>query len=176
MSPRASCKEGTDGTRVVRPFNIIVSCSENRAIGRGGRLPWRIPEDLEFFLGRTAGQVVVLGRVCFESWPGATREGRRAVVVTSGTVAAPARAERSLRAALEAASPLPGEIFVCGGQRIFEEAVAMPEAFRLYLTLVHAEVDGDRFFPEWKDAFPRETGRREGSGGAWRYTFLTLER
>jgi dihydrofolate reductase len=176
MPPDASCKEGTARTRIVRPFNIIVSCSENRVIGRAGRLPWRIPEDLEFFFGRTAGQVVVLGRICFESWPGATRDGRRAVVVTSGAVGAPARAAGSLRDALEAASALPGELFVCGGQRIFEEAVTLPEASRLRLTLVHAQVEGDRFFPEWRTAFPRETARREGAAGGWRYTFLTLER
>jgi dihydrofolate reductase len=160
----------------MRPFSLIVSCSENRVIGREGRMPWRIPEDLAFFSSKTEGQVVVLGRICFETWPGALEGGRRAVVVTSGVVRSPARAAHSLPEALEVASALAGEILVCGGQRIYEEAIALPQAQRLYLTQVHAKVDGDRYFPEWKDIFTREISRREGAGEAWRCTFLTLER
>ena len=59
---------------VPKLLNLIVACAENRVIGRDRRLPWRIPEDLQFFHDQTAGQTVVLGRVCFETWPRATSE------------------------------------------------------------------------------------------------------
>jgi len=161
-----------------RVLNLIVSCSENRVIGRDGALPWSIPEDWKFFQEKTAGAVVVLGRICFQTWPGAVREGRRAVVVTHQPLPVPASAAAapSLAAALDLADGLEGEIYLCGGQQIYEEALALPRPMRLYLTLVHAEVPGDRFFPEWRHLAWRETARREGADRNWRYTFLTLER
>jgi dihydrofolate reductase len=160
----------------MRPFNLIVSCSENRVIGRHGRLPWSIPEDQEFFHAETAGQIVVMGRICFETWPGALRDGRRPVVVSHHPVAAPVPTVPSLPAALAAAQGLAGRIYICGGEQIYREAMALPEAARLYLTLVHAEVEGDRYFPDWRQAFPREITRRDGADANWRYTFLQLER
>jgi dihydrofolate reductase len=159
-------------------LNVIVACSENRVIGRGGRQPWRIPEDAKFFSDKTAGQVVVLGRICFETWPGAARDGRRPVVVTRNrALERPGvRVAASLPEALAAAESLPGEISVCGGQRIYEETLALPRPLRLHLTLLHAEIAGDRFFPEWRQPPWREVARREGADGNFRYTFLTLER
>ena len=79
-------------------------------------------------------------------------------------------------AALGAAETLPGEIYICGGQRVYEEAIVLPQARRLYVTLVHARVPGDRFFPDWTTRFTREVARRESADANWRYTFLTLER
>jgi len=162
----------------MRPFNIIVSCAENRVIGRDGRLPWHIPEDHRFFHEKTSGQIAVLGRICFETWPEASQDGRRPIVVTSnsGLASDSVRVRPSLSAALDLASELPGEIYICGGERIYAEAVAHPQAARLYLTLVHATIDGDRHFPEWRSIFTREIDRREGSGAGWTYTFLTLSR
>lgn len=160
-----------------RTLNLIVSCAQNRVIGRDGRLPWRIREDWRFFLERTRGATVVLGRVCFETWPGARREGRTAVVVTSHppgptprAVAAP-----SLPAALRIAEALGAETYLCGGQRIYEEALRLPRPLRLHLTEVRAVVSGDRFFPEWRGRNWRELARRTGADADYRYSFLTLE-
>jgi dihydrofolate reductase len=77
-------------------------------------------------------------------------------------------------AALALAQDLPGEIMVCGGQRIYEET--LPLAHRLFLTLVHADVPGDVFFPEWRHLAWREVERREGRDANHRYTFFTLDR
>ena len=159
-------------------LHLQVACAENRAIGRGGRLPWRIPEDMAFFLAQTAGQIVVLGRVCFETWPRVQLDGRRPVVVTRNSALAggEVRTAPSLAAALAIAETLPGEIHICGGQRIYEETLALDRPMRLHLTLVHAEVPGDTFFPEWRHLAWRELDRREGADASYRYTFFTLER
>jgi len=161
-----------------RVLNLIVSCAENRVIGRDGKLPWSIPEDWIFFQKQTAGGIVVIGRIGYQSWPGAVRDGRRAIVVTHQPIPVPASAATasSLAEALELADGLDGDIYICGGQQIYEEALALPRPLRLYLTLVHAEVPGDRFFPEWRHLSWREVARREGADHDWRYTFLTLER
>jgi dihydrofolate reductase len=173
---------------VPKLLNIIVACSENRVIGRDRRVPWRIPEDSQFFHERTAGRICILGRIGFETWPRATQDGRRPIVLTRQPLAvqrppgenAPASpaplTAPSLPAALEIAGHLPGGIFVCGGQRIYEETLALDRPMRLYLTLVHAVIAGDTFFPEWRHLPWREVSRRESADEHYRYTFFTFER
>ena len=78
--------------------------------------------------------------------------------------------------ALSRAETLPGEIMICGGARIYAEALALPRPMRLHLTLVHAEVTGDRQFPEWKNLPWRELSRRDSADRNFNYTFLELEK
>lgn len=163
---------------VSKPLTLIVACAENRVIGRGGRLPWRIPEDFRFFESATAGKICVQGRVCFQSWTRATMDGRQPIVLTRDASLARdgARVASSLPAALDLAETLPGEIVICGGERIYAEALALDRPMRLLLTLVHANVPGDTLFPEWRHLAWRELARRESHDENFRYTFLTLER
>ena len=159
-------------------IHLIVACSENRVIGRAGRLPWSIPEDLAYFHAETAGQTVVLGRVCYETWPRVRADGRHPVVITRNRSLAQPGVEiaASLSAALVIAETLPGEIMVCGGERIYAETLALPRPLRLHLTLIHAEVEGDTFMPEWRHLPWRELSRRESADDHFRYTFIELER
>ena len=161
-----------------RPLNLIVACTENRVIGRHGKLPWHIPEDLAFFHAETAGQICVLGRVCFQSWPRVALDGRRPIVITRDRTLASERVRvvGSLTEALALAEPLPGEIMICGGERIYAETLALDRPLRLRLTLIHAEVEGDTYLPEWRHLAWREIARRESGDARYRYTFLTLER
>ena len=168
-----------------KPLTLIVACAENRIIGRAGRLPFDIPEDKQWFHDETAGHTVVLGRICYETWPKVQADGRKPVVITSqpDRLQAVARQKQppatihtaaDVRAALAIARKLPGEILICGGQRIYEET--LPMADRILLTLVHAEVPGDTWFPEWRHLAWRETWRRESRDANFRYTFSRLER
>jgi len=164
--------------RMPKLLNLIVACAENRVIGRDGRQPWRIAEDAKFFSAQTAGQVVVLGRICFETWPGAANDGRHPVIVTRNRALARPGVDvaGSLAEAIALAESPPGDLYICGGQRIYEEALALERPMRLWLTLIHAEIPGDRYFPEWRHLAWREIQRREGADANYRYTFLTLER
>ncbi len=158
-----------------KPLHLIVACSENRVIGRGGRLPWSIPEDTAFFQTQTLGQTVIMGARSFGEWPSCA-QGRDVVVVTHDPSALPAsvHAAASLTEAISKAQTLRGDIYLCGGQRIYEEGLPLTD--RLHLTLVHTEIpDGDTFFPEWRTLFTREIARRESRDARWRYTFLTLK-
>ncbi len=158
-----------------KPIQLIVACAENRIIGRAGRLPFDIPEDKQWFHDRTANQVVVLGRICFETWSRATLDGRKPVVITRNRALASdaVHVAASVPEALAIAQELPGEIMVCGGQRIYEET--LPLADRLLLTLVHATIEGDTYFPEWRQLPWNETWRRDGADANFRYTFSILE-
>lgn len=159
-------------------LHLIVACSENRVIGRGERLPWRIPEDLKFFHDETAGRTCVLGRVCYETWPRVRLDGRRPVVITRNrALAAPGvQVATSLAEALEIAESLPGDIYICGGERIYTETLALDRPMRLHLTLIHAEIAGDTYFPDWRHLQWKEISRRDSADENYRYTFFTLER
>jgi dihydrofolate reductase len=159
-----------------KPVQLIVACTENRVIGRAGRLPFDIPEDKEWFHDRTANQVVVLGRICFETWPRVQLDGRKPVVITRNQALASdtVRVAGSVAEALAIAQELPGDIMVCGGQRIYEET--LPLADRLLLTLVHTTVEGDTYFPDWRHLAWKETWKRTGADANYRYTFSILER
>jgi dihydrofolate reductase len=159
-------------------INLVVACAENRVMGRENKLPWSIPEDYKFFNDETAGKTNIMGRICYETWPRVREAGRRPIVITSDPTIERdgVRVARSVPEALQIAETMPGEIYVDGGERIFEEVLALKRPMRLHLTLVHAEVPGDRFFPEWRHLDWREVSRRESSDANYRYTFFTLER
>jgi dihydrofolate reductase len=165
---------------VPKLLQLIVACAENRVIGRERRLPWHIPEDLKFFHDATAGQICVLGRICYETWPRARADGRRPIVITrQRSLEQPSvRVAGSLVEALAIAETLPGDLHICGGERIYAETFALAERerrpLRLHLTLVHATVPGDTYFPEWRHLPWRELSRRESRDANYRYTFRTL--
>src|SRR5258707_1775500 len=124
---------------MANPLTLIGACPENRVIGRAGRLPFDIPEDKAWFHAKTAGQTVLLGRICFETWPKVLADGRSPVVITRNQSLASERVRvaASVTAALAMAQTLPGEIMICGGQRIFEEKLPLPDP--PLLTLVHSD-------------------------------------
>jgi len=160
----------------IKPINLIVACAANRVIGREGRLPFHIAEDQRWFHARTAGNTVVLGRICYETWPSVRQDGRVPVVISSNrALAVPGvHVAGNVAEALALADRLPGEIMICGGQRIYEET--LPRCDRLLLTQVHADIPGDTWFPEWRQLAWRESWRREGADGNFRYTFSILDR
>jgi dihydrofolate reductase len=159
-----------------KPIHLIVACSENRVIGRNGGLPWSIPEDTRFFQDKTLGQTVIMGARCFAEWPSCV-QSRDVVVLSHEPQALPPQVHgaTSLTEAIELAQSLRGDIYLCGGQRVYEEGLALGDF--LHLTLVHAQIEGgDTFFPDWRSQFPRELSRRESHDTNWRYTFLCLGR
>jgi len=160
-----------------KPIHLIVACSENRVIGRDGGLPWRIREDLKYLQDCVKGGVVIEGR---RVWQEIEKEfpGTRTVVVSRNPdlkVPENVFTATSLPKAIETAESLDSysPIWICGGQQIYEEAMAYAD--RLYLTKVHTEVEGDTFFPDWSDRFSVVVSERTSSNAGYRYTFYVLE-
>ncbi len=126
--------------------SIIAAVASNSVIGRDGGLPWRLSADLKRFKALTMGHHVVVGR---RTWESIARPlpGRTVVVVsrTLGPLAGDVLVVGSLPDALDAARD-DGEVFVAGGAEIYR--LALPFADRMYLTRVHAAVDGDTHFPD----------------------------
>jgi dihydrofolate reductase len=127
----------------------------NGVIGRDGRLPWHLPEDLRLFRETTLGATVVMGRRTWESLPASVRPlpGRRNVVLTSrpGWAAPGATAAGSLEAALTGLDSAAGDAWVIGGASVY--AAALPLADRLVVTELAEPFEGDvrapRIPPGW---------------------------
>ena len=130
-------------------LSIIVAMSENRVIGRDGGLPWHLPNDLKRFRALTVGHTIVMGRKTYESI-GRPLPERRSIVVTRQPAFHPDGVEiaRSFEAALEL-SGAEQQLFAVGGASIYRAALG--RARRLYLTMVHATIEGDIYFPEYHD-------------------------
>jgi dihydrofolate reductase len=161
---------------------IIAALAEgNRAIGRRGSLPWRLPADMTMFRETTMGHVVIMGRVTFESLPGSL-EGRRLIVLTRSPGSIPGvETAHSLPNALEIAVADPGEteIFIAGGGEVYEEALALDVVDRMRLTLVDVQVEADTFFPEFERSQwieLRNEPHQADAKNPHAYTFLTLQR
>ena len=134
-------------------ISIIVAASANNVIGAQGDLPWRLSDDLKRFKTVTMGKPIVMGRKTWESI-GRALPGRRNIVITrqQGFVAEGCDAVQSSDEAIAVAGDAE-EIMVIGGSQVYE--LFLPVAQRLYLTRVHADVNGDAFFPavdedEWQ--------------------------
>ena len=129
--------------------SVIAAVARGAVIGRDGTIPWHLAEDVARFKAVTTGHAVVMGRRTWESLPERFRPlpDRRNVVVTRNEQWSADGAERvsSLAAALELLRDVP-QVFVIGGARLYEEALAVAD--ELLLTELDLDVEGgDTFFP-----------------------------
>ena len=162
---------------------LMVAVAANGVIGRDNALPWHLPEDLRHFRRTTLGKLVVMGRKTFESI-GRPLPGRPNIVVTGtpGWQVEGVTVTDSVPAALELARELAraegvDELVVIGGATIY--AAALPLAQRLYVTEVHADVEGDTWFPPVDRADWQEIQREElpaSEDNPYAYAFVCFER
>jgi dihydrofolate reductase len=131
--------------------------AENRVIGINNKLPWHLPADLRHFRQLTTGHHVIMGRRNYESI-GKPLPDRTNIVVTRDLKfhAPGCRVKNSLGDAFQGIRDDP-EIFVIGGAEIYHQAIGAAD--RMYLTLVHAEVNGDTYFPKFDLQDWKETSR-----------------
>lgn len=130
-------------------ISFIVAVSQNNVIGKNNQLPWCLPTDMSYFKNVTWAMPVIMGRKSFESL-GKPLKGRTNIVVTRNKDwnAAGTQVVQSIDQAITLAAKTDAkEIFIIGGAEIFR--AAFPSADQIYLTLVHANFDGDAFFPEF---------------------------
>jgi len=157
-------------------LTAVVAVSENNVIGREGGLPWHLPADLKHFKAVTMGHPVLMGRRTFDSI-GKALPGRRNLVLTRRPLSVPdVETVASVEEALARVGDVP-ELAVIGGAQLWE--ATLPRIDRLYLTRVHAEVEGDTFFPAIDPAQWREVERREHPAderNAYAMSFVTLDR
>lgn len=158
-------------------ISLIAAMAENRVVGRDNSLPWRLPADLKHFKALTVGKPIVMGRKTWESLPGLLPDRHHIVITGNESYQAEGcSVVHTVEEALAAAGDAP-EVMIVGGAVFYEQM--LPRAQRIYLTLVHAEVEGDAWFPvydsdEWQE-LEREHHPADEKN-LYAYTFLTLQR
>ncbi len=156
---------------------LIVAMGENQVIGVENRMPWHLSADLKRFRRITMGKPIVMGRKTHESI-GRPLPGRENIVLTRDLAyrADGCTVVHSRDEAATVAGEVP-ELMVIGGAALYQEF--LPEASRLYLTLIHQIFDGDTFFPainwpEWRELARQPIEQDEQTGLS--YSFVDLER
>ncbi len=157
-------------------LTAIVAMTRSRVIGRGGGLPWHLPEDLAFFKRTTLGHPVVMGRATFDAI-GRPLPRRRNIVLTRNPAwSAPGVEVIHAPAELAALPDLGPRVFIIGGAAVYREF--LPALDEILVSHLAAEYPGDTRFPEFADRFEpaeileqhadfevRRWIKRQGSGG-----------
>ena len=153
----------TDSNPEEQGLGLIVAVARNGVIGHEGGMPWHLPGDLKHFKRTTLDHAIILGRATWESLPGVLPR-RRHIVVTRNIDYAPEGAEvaHSLDAAIDLARTSDPHPWIAGGANLY--AQALPLVTRIAWTEVHAEPEGDTWFPAWDRNPFVEAGREEHDG------------
>ena len=133
-------------------LTAIVAMTPSRVIGRGGALPWHLPEDLAFFKRTTSGHPVVMGRKTYESIGRPLPKRRNVVLTRDASWAAEGVEVIRHPSDLAGLEGIGGRVFVIGGAEIY--AAFLSEIDELLVSHLHAEYDGDTRFPEFESRFP----------------------
>lgn len=131
-------------------MHAVVAMAANRVIGREGRLPWSLPDDLRFFKKLTLGHPVVMGRRTHESI-GRPLPGRRNIVLSRSAGALPGCEVIASPGDLDSLG-LEGDVFLIGGAEVFR--LLLPRCESVYLSRLHQAAEGDALMPPFEQDFP----------------------
>ncbi len=129
---------------------IVAAHSENRFIGKGGTIPWRVKRDFKFWQDISRGKPVIMGRKTFEDMPPSFKKRDKIIVVTRDTSYTydGVRVVHSMDDAFNAAHEYKSaEIIIGGGAQIYKQALS--QAHEMFLSTIHTKIDGDAAFPEY---------------------------
>jgi dihydrofolate reductase len=146
------------GGRMSMNLSLIAAASTNHVIGKNNKLLWHLPADLKYFKNTTWAMPVIMGRKTYESVGSKPLPGRFNFVVTrqkdwvahSKKVKVASSVEQAVQLCEETDCK---ETFILGGGELYSASMSM--ANKIYLTRVHAILDGDTQFPlidqrEWQ--------------------------
>ncbi len=158
-------------------ISLIAAMADNRVIGIDNSLPWNLPADMKWFRQNTLGKPIMMGRKTFDSI-GKALPGRRNIVVTrdESFVAKGCDVVHDIESGLALLSDV-DELMVIGGASFYEQTLL--KADRLYLTLVHTEIEGDAWFPEVDFSQWTEISREEHEAdekNEFNYSFIIFDR
>lgn len=130
-------------------ISLIWAMNPEHVIGINNRLPWKLPVDMRWFRQHTLGKPIVMGRNTYESFGSRALPQRTNIVISTQKDyhCEDALVANSIDEAIDIAAKHGKEIMIIGGARIYEQTIELAQ--RLYLTLVHADVQGDAYFPEF---------------------------
>lgn len=132
-------------------LKAVAAMASNRVIGKGGHLPWHLPEDLKLFKKLTLGSPVLMGRKTFESI-GKPLPRRRNIVLSRTWNPSEIAGFELIRNISQLDSlDLRGDVFVIGGAEIY--AALLPRCDEVLLSFIYDPHEGDTHFPEFEPDF-----------------------
>ena len=153
---------------------LIVAMADDRAIGRGGTMPWHLSADLQYFKRITLGCPVIMGRTTFRSI-GRPLPGRLNIVLTRSAEPIPGAVCVSSMADAYAAAEPAERVFVIGGASVYQAVIDTMD--RLFVTHIHTTIpDADAFFPEINSdiwAVEARSGVLSDDASGLEYEFVT---
>ena len=163
-------------------ISLIAACSKNRVIGKNNDLPWKLPDDMKYFMQTTKGHHVIMGRKNYDSLPDKFKPLPNItyfVLTHQPKLKAPGClvVNSMVRAIGIARSNGEPETFVIGGAEIYR--LAMAEADKLYLTEIDAVIEGDTYFPEFEKSEWKEISRKSHPADdlhAYSFHFVVYEK
>ncbi len=150
-------------------LNIIVAMTRDRVIGRDGKIPWHLKDDMALFKKLTVGNTVIMGKTTWLSLPDKFRPlPDRTNIVVSGTLPDQDGAVvcRSVDEALNEAKGSDGEAFCIGGAQLYK--AMLPLADVLHVSWVKKDYDGDARFPDVDFSKWREVESQDLDGFTYR--------
>lgn len=158
-------------------ISLIAALTTNRVIGRDNTLPWHLPKDLQHFKSLTLGKSIIMGRKTYQSI-GRPLPQRHNIIVTRDKhfTATGCTVRHSLQEAINAVAE-EKELFIIGGAEIYKQA--LPVADFLYLTLIHADIPGNIYFPLFSQDDWEEIHREDflaDQNNSYPFSFITLKR
>lgn len=162
--------------------SIVAAMDEHRGIGKDGRIPWHIKDDLIRFKNLTLGKTVIMGRITFESVLSYYAKSknpipnRKHIVVTHDTTYHPSipnsYVAHTIEEALKIAKDIePNEVVISGGGQLFTQGIHYAD--KLYLTIVKGTFNADTFFPDYS-RFTKVISSETKTDETYTYTFLEL--
>lgn len=153
------------------PLAMIAVMTPNYVLGKEGRLPWKMPEDLEHFRRETTGHAVISGRVTYDSVGKPLPKRRNIIVSRDPTLHRPgAEVAPDLERAIALARQTDPEPYIIGGAQIYAEA--LPLATKMILTYLDDEYEGDAYFPRFDATEWVEEERRRGQRDPLQFVWL----
>ena len=176
---RKSCVIGVYRLQI----SMIAAIDENRLIGNGPNIPWRMSADLRYFREMTIGKPIVMGRKTFETLPRPLTKRKNIILTRNRNYIAPkvCIVTHSVEDVIKTTETLDEngstELMICGGEPIY--AAFLHYASRLYLTQIHAVFEGDVYFPEfdwneWEEV--SRTDHEADENNPHPYSFLIIEK
>lgn len=163
-------------------ISMIAAVAENRVIGKDNDLVWSLPDDMKFFMTKTSGHNIILGRKNYESLPKKYRPlpNRVNIIMTRNDQykAEGTTVVGSLPEAIQKAEENgEDEVFIIGGGEIYKLGLDVADV--MYITEIKAEFEGDAFFPEYDKSVWKEVERIQHSKDErhdYAFDFVTYER
>ena len=134
-------------------ISFSVAFDPNRGIGKDGKLPWHIKEELQVFKRNTLYKNILMGQTTYDNMPGKLKDRHTIVVTIDPNYKVDDEDTEviyDLIAFLKEHENDETEYVICGGASIYRQAYEY--AKKAYISFIKKEYEGDTYFDAYKES------------------------